>query len=167
MIKKNLILLFITLAIFTPLLLGHGIRLTLEEKCPCVIVKAGYHAGNVLKNATVTIFYLSDTGSQEFQKGFTDKNGNFSFTPDKAGEWTVVVDDLTGHRGKKSLSLSVDFFNIPALSPPDKNQPGPVRVKETLPQKEEVKLPAENTPSPRNTSAKKDHPLLMIFVVIS
>ncbi|MCP4150942.1 MAG: hypothetical protein GY757_24560, partial [bacterium] len=50
--------------------------------------------------------------NKQYQKGGTDKNGVYSFCPDKTGEWTVTIDDGTGHRGSIKISVTKEFFNF-------------------------------------------------------
>ena len=148
MIKKAISI--IVLLFFSTLVLwGHGIKVTLEKKHPFVLVNAGYHGSKALANASVTISFAEAPGEKEtsqpgtgtvttvteFQKGNTDKNGNFCFYPDKPGKWDVLVDDLTGHRGKKSIILSEDFFNVASLPEKEKSplEITPVKVQEKSP----------------------------------
>ena len=100
----------IIMILFTaaPFLLGHGVTVTAENKYPCVLVNARYHGSKALVDASVTVRFQA--GKEEFQKGNTDKHGNFCFLPDKAGQWIVTVDDLVGHRGKKTVTVTGDFF---------------------------------------------------------
>ena len=91
-----------------PFLLGHGVTVTAEKRYPCVLVNARYHGSKALVNASVTIRF--QTEKKEFQKGNTDKNGNFCFYPDQTGKWTVTVDDLLGHRERKEIQIDNDFL---------------------------------------------------------
>lgn len=112
------------------LLFGHGIKLTVVEKYPCIIVKTKYHGSKDLANANVTVFFQKE--EKEFQKGNTDKNGNFCFYPDRTGKWSVTVDDGMGHRKTKEIVIGSDFFTIlPPEPEPKKEAPVPVKeVKE-------------------------------------
>ena len=112
-----------------PFLLGHGVTVTAEERYPGVIVNARYHGSKALVNASVTIHFEKE----EFQKGNTDKNGNFCFLPDKAGNWIVTVDDLIGHRGKKTITVPGDFFKPSSYQDKEKSEVTTV--------KEETKFP--------------------------
>jgi hypothetical protein len=114
------------------LLLGHGIRVTLGKKYPFVLVNARYHGSQTLTDASVTVSFAAAAEKTNFQKGNTDKNGNFCFYPDKPGQWTVTVDDLTGHRGKQTLLLSEDFFNPPSISESENEKALPHGEKETV-----------------------------------
>lgn len=135
-------LIILSLYFSSSMLMGHGIKVTLEKKYPCVIANARYHGSKALVDASVTISL--GTGSTGFQKGKTDKNGNFCFYPDKPGKWTVLVDDLTGHRGKKSITLGEDFFKLSSPLEKEKSEVSP--VKEEIKPKEKEKLPVESSP---------------------
>ena len=106
MIKKVMVL---TLFFSTSLLLGHGIELSMGKKYPCVFIKAEYSGSSAAAHVDVKVFFQEE--KEEFQKGFTDKNGVFSFCPDQTGQWTVIVDDLMGHRKSMDITIHNDFFN--------------------------------------------------------
>lgn len=97
-------------------LLGHGIKVTLEKKPPFIVVKTTYHGGSALANAGVTVGFVFKGEKTGFQKGNTDKNGTFCFYPDKTGAWVVTVDDGMGHKKKTEITLNQDFFNPPPPS---------------------------------------------------
>lgn len=90
------------------LLYGHGIQLTAAKKYPCIVANAKYHGSRGLADANVIIRFEN----QEFQKGKTDKNGNFCFYPDQTGKWMVTVDDGLGHLGKVDVTIANDFFEV-------------------------------------------------------
>jgi len=106
MIKKVMVL---ALFLSTSLLLGHGIELMKGKKYPCVFIKAEYQGGGAIAHVDVKVFFQEE--KKEFQKGLTDKNGVFSFCPDQIGQWTVIVDDLMGHRKSMDITIHNDFFN--------------------------------------------------------
>jgi len=121
MVKKVMVIL---LLFFAPLLFAHGIKVTVEKKSPFVIINASYHGSKALAHARVTVVF--ETGKKEFQKGNTDKNGNFCFYPDRVGQWMVTVDDLLGHRKRKEILIDNEFLNpIPkenVVKPADKEE---------------------------------------------
>lgn len=133
----------IIMILFTtaPFLLGHGVTVTTGKKYPCVMVNARYHGSKALVNASVTIRFEKE--KKEFQKGNTDKNGNFCFLPDKAGQWTVTVDDLIGHRGKKTVTVTEDFFNTSSSQDKEKSEVTPVKEK-TKPREKEAEETKES-----------------------
>jgi len=130
----------IIMILFTaaPFLLGHGVTVTAEKRYPCVVVNARYHGSKALVNARVTIRFENE--KKEFQMGNTDKNGNFSFLPDKAGQWTVTVDDLIGHRGKKTVTVTGDFFKPPASREKEKISQKSTRIEEVTRESASSKL---------------------------
>jgi hypothetical protein len=112
-------------------LLGHGVKIDVSQETPFVVINAYYHGGKSLVDAEVTIWFNSDAGDQKinneknknqkdavYQKGRTDHKGRFVFMPHQAGNWDIRVDDLTGHRGKKSFSLDAEFFKKPTVESP-------------------------------------------------
>lgn len=118
--KTALIIFTLFMAVPASLLLGHGVKVTVTQKPPIVTVHASYHGGRALPDAAVTVRFQKET--KPFKKGRTDTNGDFTFSPDKPGEWTVMVDDLTGHRKKLTFKLDQTFFPPPAKEI-DKNEP--------------------------------------------
>ena len=54
-------------------------------------------------------------GEEPWQKGETDRNGHFSFMPDMAGEWILIVDDGMGHREESRFILPSDFRTLEAI----------------------------------------------------
>jgi len=138
--KKVTLTCILSLLLFSisPLLWGHGIKITLETKPPVVIVNAAYHGSKSLTGAKILITFV--TGNFEFQTGNTDKNGNFCFYPHKPGKWSILIDDQIGHRGKKAITLSQEFFNI---------QPSSAKVKsesiiDSKKEKGKPKAPSKN-----------------------
>jgi hypothetical protein len=119
-----------------PFLLGHGVTVTAEQRYPCVVVNARYHGSKALVNASVTIRFEKE--KKEFQQGNTDKNGNFCFLPDKAGEWIVTVDDLIGHRGKKTVTITGGFFKTSSSRDKEKKEVTPVKEETNFREKEEI-----------------------------
>ncbi len=128
----------IILLFLAPLLFAHGINMTVEKKSPFVIINARYHGSKALAHASVTVVF--ETGKKEFQKGNTDKNGNFCFYPDRAGQWTVTVDDLLGHRTRKEILIDNDFLN-----PLPKKNEVKLADKEEKDKREVEKKPSSNT----------------------
>jgi hypothetical protein len=131
--KTSVILIILFFA--ASFLLGHGVTVTAEKRYPGVMVNARYHGSKALVNASVTIRFEKE--KKEFQKGNTDKNGNFSFLPDKAGQWIVTVDDLIGHRGKKTVTVTGDFFKTSSSAGKEKSEVTPVK-EETKPREKEI-----------------------------
>ncbi|WP_239060934.1 DUF4198 domain-containing protein [Desulfovibrio sp. JC022] len=67
------------------------------ETSPAVTFKSGFSSGDPIAYGEVLI-YAPENTEVEFQNGRTDKNGVFSFLPDRAGIWKVEVDGGLGHK---------------------------------------------------------------------
>lgn len=129
--KTCIILLMLILPV---LVSAHGVKIKFKKQSPVVLVQARYHGGKKLTNARVTVKFIDNNKKKQadtiFQQGQTDKNGKFCFLPGQTGQWTVIVDDMMGHRGKATVTLETAFFQPPpaaAASPgkagTPKNQP--------------------------------------------
>jgi len=92
------------------LLQAHKLEVTLTQHTPVLLVEAGYSGHHHGLSAADVFIYAPGEAEKIFQTGKTDEAGKFAFIPTKAGEWRVVVDDGTGHRSEKALSLGDDFF---------------------------------------------------------
>ena len=68
---------------------------------------AQYDSGEPMSYAQVKIW--PPEGKLLFQSGRTDRNGRFSFFPDVAGNWKVVVDDEMGHRLDMAVPVNEDL----------------------------------------------------------
>lgn len=89
--------------VFLVLMLGsgqvagaHGMELDVVASGPAWIVRAQYDEDRPMASAAVTINAPNEPAL--FQRGQTDRNGKFVFIPDKAGKWSITVDDGAGHR---------------------------------------------------------------------
>ena len=51
--------------------------------------------------------------------GRTDRNGRFSFFPDRAGEWRVEVHDEDGHLGRAVVTSTGQHIEVPRHAFPD------------------------------------------------
>jgi len=60
-----------------------------------------------MKGAFVRVFAPEE--DTEFQKGRTDRNGRFSFYPDRPGKWQVVINDGNGHGIVADVEVGKDF----------------------------------------------------------
>jgi len=132
----KIVVILMILFFAAPFLLGHGVTVTAEKRYPGVMVNARYHGSKALVNASVTIRFEKE--KIEFQKGNTDKNGNFCFLPDKAGQWIVIVDDLIGHRGKKTVTVTGNFFKTASSQGKEKSEVTPVKEETKTLEKEKI-----------------------------
>lgn len=87
---------------------AHDIEAVVRLAAPAVIVKVAYAGSEPVAFAKVQVF-APGGGKAEFQTGMTDKHGNFSFVPDGAGDWRVVVDDEEGHRREVAVTVPEPF----------------------------------------------------------
>lgn len=88
--------------------LAHDLEIRPLLAPPAVLVTAAYAGTEPVPFAKVQIFSPADS-AHEFQAGNTDKNGKFSFVPDRSGTWRVVIDDEIGHRQEASVQVPEGF----------------------------------------------------------
>ncbi|MEW6378573.1 MAG: hypothetical protein AB1611_03075 [bacterium] len=74
---------------------AHGARYT-TDLARAMVIRVEYDNGEPISYAEVKIFSPDDQ-KIEYQKGRTDKKGQFFFLPETGGEWKVVVSDGMGH----------------------------------------------------------------------
>jgi uncharacterized GH25 family protein len=82
---------------------AHGIHIDYSFNYPVVSLEIYFSKTSPLVNAGVEVF--SPHSGELFVSGKTDKNGNFEFSPDGPGDWTVKVDDGMGHRKKLVITI--------------------------------------------------------------
>jgi len=97
-----------TVALFTGAM-KHGIEVEFKIGNPEVVAICTY-TGNGPAAGAECVLFKPGSEDEEFQRGHTDANGVFSFIPDVAGEWKMIVDDGQGHRKETSLVLTEAFF---------------------------------------------------------
>lgn len=108
--KKSLLLSALFVLVITSSSLAHAIRLQIEEHPPAVKVWAGFSATTPLIDVKVEV--IDPDGQTLFQSGRTDRQGQFAFLPNAAGEWTLKIDDERGHRQSARIQISENFFGI-------------------------------------------------------
>ena len=74
---------------------AHGAHYIIAQ-AKATVIRVEYDGGEPMSYAEVKIFSPDDQ-KVEYQKGRTDKKGQFSFLPEKGGEWKIVVHDGMGH----------------------------------------------------------------------
>lgn len=92
---------------FSTMTWAHGVSYEMIETSPSVTFKSGFSSGEPITYGEVLI-YAPDNAEVEFQNGRTDKNGAFSFLPDRAGIWKVEVNGGMGHK----LIFDVDITEL-------------------------------------------------------
>jgi nickel transport protein len=92
------------LGLWTPPASAHGVEITYRSK-QVIELEARYSSGNPLVNAQVSVYSPADPVTA-WQKGVTDPQGLFSFTPDpsQAGFWEVTVRQA-GHGGVVTIPI--------------------------------------------------------------
>ncbi len=131
-----------------PVLWGHGLKVTVIKKSPCVIVNAQYHGASGLAFAEISILFEGE--ENPFQKGEMDKYGNFCFYPDQKGKWLVKVDDGMGHIKGQEIVIEGDFFQSVTPTSPEKET-----AKRAVPESGE-EAPAQQ-PAAEKVSSKPTH----------
>ncbi len=88
---------------------GHGTE-GFTETAQGILVTAGYDDGEAMSYAAVEI--TGPDNGPVFQKGRTDRNGQFMFRPDQKGKWQIVVQDGMGHRLALEQEIADDQGNL-------------------------------------------------------
>ena len=93
---------------------GHG---TEGEIKPAqgILVFAAYDDGEPMSYAAIEI--TGPDSPVPFQKGRTDRNGRFMFSPDRKGTWQIAVNDQLGHRLAMSFEATAMDFPSPDSQP--------------------------------------------------
>ncbi len=87
---------------------AHELDVMVRMAPPAVVLRAVYGGTEPVPFAKVRVFAAGEPRA-EYQMGFTDRNGAFSFVPDAGGPWRVVIDDETGHRREVAVSVPPRF----------------------------------------------------------
>jgi hypothetical protein len=111
--RMNSLLLGASLVLFPLAGFPHGIQL--EKDLSVLGVRVLDESGSPLRGENVLV-YSSDEDSVPVWKGKTDDDGRFSFSPERAGKWRVVVADGIGHRAE----LFLDEGAVPFPARPDR-----------------------------------------------
>lgn len=70
-------------------------------------VKAVFSDGTPMAFAPVTV-YAPDRADELWQKGATDRQGQFLFLPDRPGVWRIHINDGLGHAVDREISVDDD-----------------------------------------------------------
>ena len=106
--KHFLFLFALTLFLAVSQAWGHGTEGSISKDTG-ILIFAAYDDAEPMSYAEVEIHGPNST--VPFQKGRTDRNGNFMFQPDSPGQWQVVVRDGMGHQ------LSLNYQEMNAVIP--------------------------------------------------
>lgn len=74
-----------------------------------VVLEFTYSTNDLARYAAIEVFNPGNR-TLEYQNGRTDQQGRFSFTPNEAGEWLVVMQDNMGH--KLEVPVQVQQFTL-------------------------------------------------------
>jgi nickel transport protein len=102
-----------------PALLAHELNLSTTLAAPAVVLRASFAGGPAVAHAKVQVFSPASP-SAEFHAGTTDARGYFSFVPDGAGAWRLVVDDQEGHRRELRVDVPESFDTAAAAASPSR-----------------------------------------------
>lgn len=94
---------------------GHGTRGVVETDT-AIRVSAVYDDGEPMNYAAVEV--TAPDSDAPFQKGRTDRNGVFLFSPDSSGLWRIVIHDGLGHRLALDRQIEGDAAAIAGSTPP-------------------------------------------------
>lgn len=86
-------------------LYSHGLYIQFGNDAPYLWVKTVYEGDIPLLFGLITIY---SPDGREYQNGRSDRNGCFTFIPDRAGKWKVTVDDEMGHLQSIEIELNRD-----------------------------------------------------------
>lgn len=78
-----------------------------------IVLQFTYSTGDAARYTGIEVF-SPENRSLEYQNGRTDQQGRFSFTPNKVGEWLVVMQDNMGH--KLEVPVQVQHLSPAALA---------------------------------------------------
>lgn len=78
-----------------------------------VVLQLTYSTGDVARYTNIEVF-SPENRTLEYQNGRTDQQGRFSFTPDKEGDWLVVMQDNMGHKLEIPVQVQHLTPNAPA-----------------------------------------------------
>lgn len=125
---KRLSVAAVFLAVPAALLFAHGLILKTDLHPPAVVVSASFDGGGVPAFAAATVFG-PDASESPYQSGRADASGRFAFLPDRAGEWSVLIDDEMGHRRRATIVIDADFLagkeSVPEKSETASEKPEP------------------------------------------
>lgn len=92
---ETIVILFLFFGIRVGHLWAHGVEYQIDPGGLTITVWYEGLKSTPMSNAFVKVFAPGENA--EFQKGRTDRNGRFSFFPDRPGKWTITINDEHGH----------------------------------------------------------------------
>lgn len=108
---------------------GHNLYVRAYQRST-IEVKVFFTDGTPGRNMEVIVKrYQNESESwTTYYRGATDQGGKFNFSPDKPGEYKVVVTGLGGHRGTESINVTETGVKIPSDQNGVGKIPLPIRV---------------------------------------
>lgn len=85
---------------------AHGAGFELVPDAQSTTLRFSYTAGQPVDGAAIRV--LSPPDERLHQIGRTDLRGQFSFVPDRPGNWIVEADDESGHKLRAEVSIAGD-----------------------------------------------------------
>lgn len=116
------------------ILQAHKLEVNLTHHPPVVMVEAGFSGHHHGLSGGDVFIYAPGEAEKAFQTGQTDGAGKFAFIPNEAGEWKVVVDDGTGHRGEMVMVLEEKFFSGEKTEPESEELEKQEELQEAVPE---------------------------------
>ena len=86
---------------------GTGYR---HSEFRAVALEFMYSTGEMMSYREARVFSPNDE-KFAYQTGRTDEKGRFSFTPDIAGIWRVIVRDEEGHQCTAEIDVTAEFLS--------------------------------------------------------
>jgi nickel transport protein len=108
--KSNRIILILMFILIPTLVCAHELQVLIDLKPPFVALHSQYSENESCSYAEVSIF-SPHSNIAEFQIGYADKNGNFSFLPDSPGIWKIKIDDGMGHVKNVTIEVTEVFLD--------------------------------------------------------
>lgn len=105
--NKFIVIFLVLFFISTGQLLAHSVSYKVESGGITITVWYNGIKPIPMKEAFVRVFAPEE--DTEFQKGRTDRNGRFSFYPDRPGKWQIVINDGNGHGIVADVEVGKDF----------------------------------------------------------
>ena len=108
---------------------AHGVGYKESDLRP-ISLEFFYSTGELMSYLEAKVFSPSDE-RVAYQSGRTDEDGRFAFTPNKAGQWRVVVKDDEGHLAEATIDVTQEFLEGGA---PDGDSGAVVQAKPAVPE---------------------------------
>lgn len=101
------------LILVSSLVLGHGVGYKIIQGGVGINVYYEDIENSPISYAEVKVF---SPQNEEFQQGYTDKNGTFIFYPTDVGVWKLEVNDGMGHGTVVKINVTADMLNKKAVN---------------------------------------------------